>query len=56
MINNTKPFMTHPGIKGPKSLKLVGSVLDEIAASVRPQKLSRQKMIRASFSGIPFTR
>ena len=42
-------------MNGPKPLYAVGSLDDEIAANVRPQKLLPANIIRALFSGIPFT-
>ncbi len=44
-----------PGINGPKPLYAVGSLDDEIAASVLPQKLLPANNTRALFSGMPFT-
>ena len=42
-------------MQGPNPEKLEGSVELEIAANVLPQKLFSQKIILASFSGIPLT-
>jgi len=42
-------------MKGPKFVVLVGSLEDEIAAKVRPQKFPVTKIIFALFEGTPFT-
>jgi hypothetical protein len=44
-----------PGMKGPKLLYAEGSVEEDTAASVRPQKLFSAKRILALFLGTPFT-
>lgn len=44
-----------PGMNGPNRSKLVGSVDDEMADSVRPQKFPSAKMILASLSAIFLT-
>ena len=44
-----------PGKNGPNPSKLLGSLLDEIAANVLPQKLPLAKTTLALFFSTPFT-
>lgn len=44
-----------PGMKGPKPVVHSGSVDDETAANVRPQKLPSAKIVLAWFMGTPLT-
>ncbi len=46
---------TYPGKKGPKPLRALESVEDEMAPIVRPQKLPLANTVRAWSSGIPLT-
>jgi hypothetical protein len=48
-------MFSNPGMKGPNPPDDSGSVDDDTAASVRPQKFPSAKRTTASFLGTPLT-